>query len=236
MSQVTAGLAFIPFLVGLIFGMLLVARLALRFGARRIIVGGFVIMGVSAVWFSFIQPETPYWHLLVPFILTGFGFGMAIPARTQVVLSAPPPELAGSAAAVNSASGQSGYALGVILSSLLVTQLADTAFLKSLVQAGAAETTLNQIKPALLTIFSRTASGDYPNVPQGVLDLASANYDQAFASGMGQMFLVVAILMFLAAAVIYLGMNRGLRAAVALPIDSEQPQAIQPPEESDSLP
>jgi hypothetical protein len=114
--------------------------------------------------------------------------------------------------------------------------LANTAFLKPLELAGVSESTLNQIKAALPSILNQTASGDYPNVPQAVLDLASARYDQAFASGMGQMFLVVAVLMFLAAAVIYLGMNRGLRAAVALPIvNSEQPQDIQPPEESESL-
>ena len=47
-------------------------------------------------------------------------------------------------------------------------------------------------------------------MPQAVLDLASANYDQAFATGMGQMFLVFAGLMFLAAGIILLGMHRGL--------------------------
>ncbi len=236
MSSVVAGLAFIPYLVGLLIGSFLVARLALRFGARRIIVVGFVVMGVSLVWLSFIQVDTSYWFLLVPFTLTGFGFGIAVPARTQVVLAAPPPELAGSAAAVNTASGQSGYALGVVLSSILVTQLADTAFLKPLVQAGIAETTLNQIKATLPGIFNRTASGVYPNVPQTVLDLASTKYDQAFATGMGQMFLVLAVLMFLAAGAIYLGMHRGLRAAAERPpIYPDQPLGIQPSAESNPL-
>jgi nitrate/nitrite transporter NarK len=205
----------------------------LRFGARRIIAGGFMIMGVSLVWLSFIQVDTSYWFLLVPFTLIGFGFGLAVPARTQVVLAAPPAELAGSAAAVNTASGQSGYALGVVLSSLLVTQLADTAFLKPLAQAGVPETTLNQIEAALPSIFSRTASGEYPNVPQVLLNLASAKYDLAFATGMGQMFLMLAALMFLAAAAIYLGMHRGLKAAAAPPVfNSEQPGEPQSPIQS----
>jgi MFS family permease len=230
MSPVMAGLAFTPFVVGLLIGSFLVARLALRFGARRIIAGGFVVMGVSLVWLSFVQVETPYWFLLVPITLIGFGFGLAVPARTQVVLAAPPPELAGSAAAINTASGQSGYALGVILSSILVTQLADFAFLKPLAQAGISVTTLMKIKEALPSIFSRTASGEYPNVPQAVLDLASANYDQAFATGMGQMFLMLAGLMFLVAAAIFLGMHRGLHAAGAPPlIQLDQPKDTQTP-------
>ncbi len=225
MSVVVAGLAFTPFLIGLLLGSFLVARLALRFGARRIIAGGFLVMGLSLVWMSFVQVETPYWFLLVPITSIGFGFGLVAPARTQVVLAAPPPDLAGSAAAINTAAGQSGYALGVVLSSMLVTQLADFAFLKPLAQAGVSEDTLMQIKAALPSIFARTASSVYPNLPQAVLDLASAKYDQAFATGMGQMFLVLAGLMFLTAAAIFLGMHRGLRAAVRPPlINTEQPK------------
>src|SRR5512139_628694 len=196
MSVVVAGLAFIPFLIGLLLGSFLVARLALRFGARRIITGGFLVMGISLVWMSFVQVETSYWFLLIPFTMIGFGFGLVAPARTQVVLAAPPPDLAGSAAAINTAAGQSGYALGVVLSSMLITQLADFAFLRPLAQAGISETTLSRIKEALSNLFARTSTGAYPNVPQSVLDLASAKYDQAFATGMGQMFLVLGGLMF----------------------------------------
>jgi MFS family permease len=225
MSVVVAGLAFIPLLIGLLLGSFLVARLALRFGARRIIAGGFVVMGFSLVWMSFVQVETSYWFLLVPFTMIGFGFGLVAPARTQVVLAAPPPDLAGSAAAINTAAGQSGYALGVVLSSMLVTQLADFAFLQPLAEAGVSEETLMQIKAALPSIFARTASSEYPNVPQAVLDLASAKYDQAFATGMGQMFLVLAGLMFLTAGAIFLGMHRGLRAAARPPlIGMDQPK------------
>jgi len=236
MSPVMAGLAFIPFLIGMLLGSFLVARLAMRFGARRIIAGGFIIMAISLVWLSFVQAETSYWFMLIPFTLIGFGFGLVVPARTQVVLAAPPSELAGSAAAINTASSQSGYALGVILSSILVTQLADTAFLEPLAQAGVSENTLNQIKAALPGIFNRTASGEYPNVPQAVLDLASTKYDQAFTTGMGQMFLVAAGLMFLVAVAIILGMHRGLRAAAAPPLtDTDQPRDKQAPEESEPL-
>jgi hypothetical protein len=95
---------------------------------------------------------------------------------------------------------------------------------------------LNQIKAALPGIFNRTASGEYPNVPQAVLDLASTKYDQAFTTGMGQMFLVAAGLMLLVAAAIFLGMHRGLRAAADRPpINLDQSQEILPQAESESL-
>jgi hypothetical protein len=48
---------------------------------------------------------------------------------------------------------------------------------------------------------------------------------------MGQMFLMLAGLMFLVAAAIFLGMHRGLRAAVAPPlIKLDQPKDTQTPE------
>jgi hypothetical protein len=183
---------------------------------------------------SFVQAETPYWLLIFPFALLGFGFGVATPARTQVVLAAPPPDLAGSAAAINTASGQSGYALGVILSSMLVSQLANIAFLRPLEQAGISQSVLSQIKAALPSVFSRAASGEYPNLPQVVLALASAKYDQAFTTGMTETFLLFAGLMFLAALAVFLGMHRGLRAASAPPLmNADKPKDAQSPVESE---
>lgn len=57
MGAALAGISFTPFLIGLLAGSILVARLALRFGARRIIAGGFIIMGASLVWLSFVRPS-----------------------------------------------------------------------------------------------------------------------------------------------------------------------------------
>ncbi len=231
MSVVMAGLAFIPFGIGILLGSFLLGRVAQSYDARRIIASGFLLMGASLVWLAFVQPETSYWFMIVPFTSFGIGFGLGIPTRTQVVLSAPPPELAGSAGAINTAAGQSGYALGVVISSLLVTQLADSAFLKPLAQAGVPEATIQKIEDALPDILSRASTGDIARLPQAVLDLVAVKYDQAFATGMGQMFLLLAGFMFISAAATYLGMHRGLQASSApplmqmLPAQDEDPPA-----------
>ena len=235
MSVVMAGLAFAPFGIGILLGSFLLGRVALRYDARRIIASGFLIMGASLVWLAFVQAETSYWFMIVPFTLFGIGFGLGIPTRTQVVLSAPPPELAGSAGAINTAAGQSGYALGVVISSLLVTQLATSAFLKPLAQAGLPEATLQKIEEALPDILSQTSTGEYASLPQAVLELAAEKYDQALTTGMGQMFLLLAGFMLLSAAATYLGMHRGLKAASAPPLmqilpeqDEESPAEDEP--------
>lgn len=219
MPAVLAGIALTPYVIGLLIGSFLIARLALRFGARRIIVIGLVLMGTGMVWMSFTRVDSPYWFFIAPMFLMGLGFGLAVPARTQVVLAAPPPDLVGSAAAINTASGQSGYALGVVLSSMLVTQLADSAFLRPLASAGASEAALQHIKDAIPDIVNRAMEGDYPNLPEPILALAQATYSQAFTTGLGQMYLIFALVTFIAALVIFFGMRRGLKASTGMPPD-----------------
>jgi MFS family permease len=211
MNSVQAGLAFAPFVLGILVGSALIPFLAMRIGARRIIVIGLFGMGISMLWISFIWVDTSYWFLVTPLLLAGIGFGTASPARTQVVLAAPPPDLTGSAAAVNTAVGLSGYALGVILSSIIISFKANTALVELLTQMGVTEKTLQQIQSALPGILDQTASGEYPNLPQAVLDLAHATFAQILTTSMGQMFMILAITSFVAVVIIYIGMRRGLR-------------------------
>ncbi len=216
-GPVITGLRLAPFVLGLLAGSFLIARLALRFGARRLIVGGLVFMGLGLVGLSVVQVQTPYWVLLVPITLLGFGFGLAVPARTQVVLSAPPSELVGSAAAVNAAAGQSGYALGVILSSVLITQFANSIFLGTLKRAGASAALVETLSTALSDVFRLTSESIYPQLPDTIANLVTASYASAFTAGLGQTFVVFSLLMFLTSGIVFFFMRRGLKAAQAVP-------------------
>ncbi len=214
-----SALRVVPFVVGLLVASFLIAPLALRFGARRIIVGGMILMGIGLVWMSFVRVGASYWFMLIPIIAMGFGFGVATPARTQVVLSTPPLNLAGSSAAVNTAAGQLGYALGVVLSSVLVTRLADSIFLEMLNRAGVPSAVIDRVRQVLPSLLERLAAANYSELPQAVVTLVSTTYAEAFTTGMGQMFLVLGIGTLLGAVAIYFGMRRGLKATVAVPLD-----------------
>lgn len=218
LGPVLAGLYFVPFLLGMVVASFFIARLALRFGARRIIAGGLGLMGFGLLGLSIVQVNTPFWILIVPMTLLGIGFGFAVPARTQVVLSAPPNELLGSAAAVNAAAGQSGYAIGVVLSSVMITQSANASILNTLERAGVSPVVLEQVRLALLDVFQRTSQAPYPNIPDIVRNLAGASYANAFVSGLGQTFLLFGLMMFATAGVVFFLMRRGLKASQARPL------------------
>ncbi len=88
---------------------------------------GLLLVAIGMLGMSFVKVDTAYLWMIVPIALVGLGMGIGTPTRAQVVLAAPPTHLIGSAAAVNQASGQAGYALGVIGSDVLMTRLAGNA-------------------------------------------------------------------------------------------------------------
>ena len=59
---------------------------------------GLALAAVGLLVLSRLTVSTPLALLFFPFALIGFGLGLSGPARTSVILSAPPPRLIGSGA------------------------------------------------------------------------------------------------------------------------------------------
>ncbi|MBK8051002.1 MAG: MFS transporter [Anaerolineales bacterium] len=154
LGGVAASLQFAPYIIGMLVGTMLIVRLSTRFGARRLITGGLILMALGLAILSRIAVDTPLAYLVVPITILGLGLGITGPARTSVILSAPPPRLMGSGAAINTAAGQSGYALGVIVSSLLVTTLATNALNTQLHQSNASPALIAQVNSAWSSVFA----------------------------------------------------------------------------------
>jgi len=226
-GDVELALRYLPYVVGLLFGGLLVARLALRFGARRILAFSFVLSGLGLLGLSLVKVDSPFWVMIVPITLIGVSAGLGGPARTTVVMSAPPEGLVNSSAAVNTAAGQAGYTLGVIVSSVLVTLHADRLFVDGLAAAGVSAEVVAGVSRGLQSVSTRLIAAGYPQLPDAVQALTGVSYANAFTSGMTRMFLLVAVSMFVTALVILAGMHRGLRATLDAP-------PLTPPEASPS--
>jgi MFS family permease len=214
-------LRFVPFVVGLLAGGVFIARLAVRFGARRILVFSFLLSGAALMALSLVHEDSPFWFMIVPIAMLGVAMGLGGPARTTVVMSAPPEGLVGSSAAVNTAAGQVGYSLGVIVSSVLVTRHADRLFVDGLSAAGVSSETIARVTGGLQSMAGRLVAAGYPELPDTVKAVTGVSYAAAFTSGMTRMFFMVAIAMFITALVILVGMHRGLRATLAVPLTND---------------
>lgn len=128
-SPYLSGLALLPSSVVLfITSNFFAGPLINRFGARRLMVTGLLLIGVSMVLWAVIPADGAYWwHLLPSFIVTGIGQGLTFPSMTVAALTGVPQSQHGVAGAVNVTAQQVGSSVGV--AALVVVAAAGTGVL-----------------------------------------------------------------------------------------------------------
>lgn len=207
-GPVGIALRYVPFVLALVAAGLLVVRVTLRFGPRLVLVFSFLLVGTAMLGLSFVRPDSSYWVMVGPFVLLGLGAGLGGPARTTVVMGSWPPGIVGGTSAINTAAGQGGYALGVIVSSVLVSRHADRQYLDALSEAGVSPESVDRVATILGDVVNRLLVADYPELPVLVQRLSGVAYSDGFAAGMARMFFIVAIAMFLTALATFFAMTR----------------------------
>jgi EmrB/QacA subfamily drug resistance transporter len=119
-SPLQSGLAMLPAAGGLFLASLFSPRWAERFGTRRIVVSGLLLVVAGLALAAYLTADSAYVHVGTSLGLMGLGLGMVLPQATNAVLASVPRERAGMGSAVNDGVGELGGSLGVaILGSLL---------------------------------------------------------------------------------------------------------------------
>jgi MFS family permease len=87
-----------------------------RTGERPFLTGGLLLAAAGVAWLALAaKPHLAYWQLLVPLVLTGLGFSVAIPATQSSVLSHVALQDIGKASGTFAMLRQLGGAFGVAL-------------------------------------------------------------------------------------------------------------------------
>jgi EmrB/QacA subfamily drug resistance transporter len=171
-----AGLAALPFGVGIVLASGVASKLAERLSPRAIAVPGLLLAAAGMFWLSTLHAASGYWtHLMVPVFLASAGLGLAFVPMTLTVVHDVDPQETGVASALLNTAQQVGAALGL---AVLTT-----------VSTSAAATTLPDASQAL---YRAVAADDRPLVERA---------GEALAHGYGTGFLVAACLLVLAATV-----------------------------------
>lgn len=123
-SAAQAGSGIAPVFVVAATGSLLFGRWAARFGLRRLMIVGYVLLGVAMLGMSSFTEATPYAVIAPLFALLGAGLGLSVPATGAATMAVAPRERSGIASATMNALRQSGMTISI---SLLGTVLATTA-------------------------------------------------------------------------------------------------------------
>jgi MFS transporter, DHA2 family, multidrug resistance protein len=119
-SPLTAGLAGLPLAGAMIVVAPRSASLGERFGAARVITGGFTLMAVGLTVFTRIGVDTAYPIVALGFVLLGAGLAATAAPATGMLMSAVPLDKAGVGSAVNDTTREFGGALGIAVFGTLV--------------------------------------------------------------------------------------------------------------------
>jgi predicted MFS family arabinose efflux permease len=115
-SAAKAGVAFLPFALGVIVAAGLATPLVPKVGPRVVISSGLLVAGGGMLWLTQIGVHTSYWtHLLPQLIVMSLGMGLAFPALSSTALTKVRPEDSGVASSLLNASQQVGASLGAAL-------------------------------------------------------------------------------------------------------------------------
>jgi EmrB/QacA subfamily drug resistance transporter len=115
-SAAKAGVAFLPFALGVIVAAGMATPLVPKVGPRVVMTAGLLIAGAGLLWLTQIGVHTSYWtHLLPQLVVMSLGMGLAFPALSSTALTNVRPEDAGVASSLLSTAQQAGASLGAAL-------------------------------------------------------------------------------------------------------------------------
>ncbi|MFZ9564865.1 MAG: DHA2 family efflux MFS transporter permease subunit [Ilumatobacteraceae bacterium] len=118
-----AGLHTLPFAFGAGITAPIAARLALKFGPRRVIPVGLLCMGIAQIWASRFEVDTTYFGTVVAsMVLMAMGLSLVTSPASESVMGSLPRDMAGVGSAINDTGREVGGTLGVaIIGSIFAT-------------------------------------------------------------------------------------------------------------------
>ena len=118
-----SGLHTLPFAVGAGVTAPIAARLALKYGPRRVIPVGLLFMGISQIWAGTFQVDSAYFGPIVAsMVLMASGLALVTSPASESVMGSLPRDMAGVGSAINDTGREVGGTLGVaIIGSIFAT-------------------------------------------------------------------------------------------------------------------
>ncbi len=120
-SATQAGLALIPFSLGIVTSATLAGHVASRIGYRRQIVAGTAVFFMGAVLLARMDPGTAYWHIYFYMVLCGLGAGPGMPLFTLAIQNATDVRFVGQATSASQFFRQVGATMGAAAMGAVLT-------------------------------------------------------------------------------------------------------------------
>ncbi|WP_260215804.1 MFS transporter [Streptomyces gossypii] len=112
-SPLRTGFAIVPMAVGMVIVTQISVRWARRYGERRVVGTGLMLLVAGLLLMSTATRDTPYTLYTTWLMVMAVGAGLAMPSLSSGILGALPPQHAGMGSGLNGAARELGAALGI---------------------------------------------------------------------------------------------------------------------------
>jgi len=194
-SPLKAGLATLPFAAMMVVAAPRSAGFSARYGRKRVMATGLVLIAAGMVVLSQLSPHSPYLHLMIGLMLMGAGMGSTTAPATGAVMESMPLAKAGVGSAVNDTSREVGGSLGIaVLGSLLSSGYRSSLELDLTAAPPDAAAAVNESIGGALAVAGR--------LPAQFGDAVSAAARTAFTDSMSLVFLIGSVVAVLTAGLV----------------------------------
>ncbi len=216
-SPFEAGLRMLPMSAIMFVAAPAAPRLVERVGTKIVVGTGMLICASGLVFTSTVPVTHGYIHLLIGLAIVSLGMGLAMAPATESIMGSLPPSKAGVGSAMNDTTRQVGAALGVAV--------IGSVFATSYRPGVASKLSAVHAPPEVVRIARDSVGGAVQaasRLPSGLGRSVALAARQEFVSGLSLAFVVAAVVVMLAGAVVFAFLPAraaDVREAVAGPVD-----------------
>jgi EmrB/QacA subfamily drug resistance transporter len=193
-SALQTGLRFLVMSGGILMTSTLAGRLTTRVPIRFLIAPGLTLCGVGLLLMRGLTTGSGWTHLIIGFIVIGWGVGMINPPLASTAIGVVPPQRSGMASGINSTFRQVGIATGIAGLGSLFSHTVRVK-LVALLTGGASHLAASQANALAVQVAQGGgARAAFASLPPHGRALAEHAARTAFVHGLNEVFLIGAIL------------------------------------------
>ncbi|MEY3806702.1 MAG: hypothetical protein RIR69_1514, partial [Actinomycetota bacterium] len=176
-----SGLRTLPFAVGAGITAPIAARLALRFGPKRIVPIGLFFMGIAQIWASTFSIDSTYFGTVVAsMVLMACGLSLVTSPSSESVMGSLPREMAGVGSAINDTSREVGGTLGVAIIGSIFATTYGPKIVELLNPFGIPQEAVDAAKESVGAAFSVAEQAGSPQATDAIREIASLSFLEGF--------------------------------------------------------
>jgi EmrB/QacA subfamily drug resistance transporter len=194
-SPLGTGLRLLVLSGGILLTSTVAGRLTSHVPVRLLVGPGLIIVSVGILLMRGLSASTHWTHLIPGFIVAGAGVGLVNPPLASTAVGVVQPQRAGMASGINSTFRQVGIATGIaLLGTLFATQTRNVVT----AQLSANPATKGHSAAIATALRSGELGKAVQSLPASARPLVETAARAAFASGLNRIFLIAAIIAFVA--------------------------------------